>query len=162
MSSAALRRAEEAIDMMETWSGAVNVIKQVMDAVSPIAAVRNIILSIVLRAKTRSLVTTLCKPSMEPALKNTRGTSPCVVGVFTLFSSRFQTLIQQVQRDDNVRALFEAIRDAFQFARDADALRKINPESRQARILEEMLQCVSEIGKFIELYAKHVQVGKSS
>jgi hypothetical protein len=102
---------------------------------------------------------------MEPALKDPRGTSPCFVGgngVFTLFSPRFQTLIQQVQRDDNVRTLFEVIREAFDFARDADALRSINPESRQARILEEMLQCVSEIGKFIELYAKHVQVGKSS
>jgi hypothetical protein len=80
--------------------------------------------------------------------------------VFILFSPRFQTLIQQVQRDDSVRILFEAIRDAFEFARDADALRKINPESRQARILEEMLQCVSKIGTFIELYAKHVQVGE--
>jgi hypothetical protein len=55
-----------------------------------------------------------------------------------------------------------AIRDGFEFAKDADALRNIIPESRQAKILEEMLQCVSEIGKFIELYAKHVQVGKSS
>jgi hypothetical protein len=39
ISSAALRRAEEAINMIETWSSAVGVIKQVMDAVSPIAAV---------------------------------------------------------------------------------------------------------------------------
>jgi hypothetical protein len=76
-------------------------------------------------------------------------------------SSRCQPLLQQVKRDDNVRALFEAIRDAFEFAKDADALRRIKSESRQARILEEMLQCVFEIGKFIELYAKHVQVGKS-
>jgi hypothetical protein len=101
---------------------------------------------------------------MELALKDPRGTSPCVVRyeVFTLFSLRFQTLIQQVQRDGSVQTLFEAIRDAFEFARDADALRNINPESRQARILEEMLQCVSKIGTFIELYAKHVQVGESS
>jgi hypothetical protein len=78
------------------------------------------------------------------------------------FPIRFQTLIQQVQRDDSIRTLFETIRDAFEFTRDANCLRNINPESRQSRILEEMLQCVSEIGKFIELYAKHVQVGKSS
>jgi hypothetical protein len=71
-------------------------------------------------------------------------------------------LIEQVQRDGSVRTLFEAIRDAFEFAREADGLRKINPESRQAEILEEMPQCVSEIGKFIELYAKHVKAGKSS
>jgi hypothetical protein len=39
VSDTALHRAEESIDMMETWSSAVDVIKQVMDAVSPIAAV---------------------------------------------------------------------------------------------------------------------------
>jgi hypothetical protein len=40
ISDGALRRAEEAINTMETWSSAVDVIKQVMDAVSQIAAVR--------------------------------------------------------------------------------------------------------------------------
>jgi hypothetical protein len=39
MSSATLGRAEEAINAMDTWSSAVDVIKQVMDAVGPIAAV---------------------------------------------------------------------------------------------------------------------------
>jgi hypothetical protein len=39
MLSAALGRAEDAINTMETWSSAVDVIKRVMDAVSPIAAV---------------------------------------------------------------------------------------------------------------------------
>jgi hypothetical protein len=39
MLSAALSRAEDSIDTMETWSSAVDVIKQVVDAVSPIAAV---------------------------------------------------------------------------------------------------------------------------
>jgi hypothetical protein len=38
-SSVALSRAEEAINMIETWNGAVDVIKQVMDSVSQIAAV---------------------------------------------------------------------------------------------------------------------------
>ena len=37
--NAALSRAEDAINTMETWSSAVDVIKRVMDAVSPIAAV---------------------------------------------------------------------------------------------------------------------------
>jgi hypothetical protein len=102
---------------------------------------------------------------MEFTLKDPRGVTPCVVGVYATFIlslPRCQTLLQQVQRDDNVRTLFQAIRDAFEFAEDADALRNMKPESRQARILEEMLQCVFEIGKFIELYAKHVGVGKSS
>jgi hypothetical protein len=43
MLTAALSRAEDAINTMETWSSAVDVIKRVMDAVSPIAAVRYII-----------------------------------------------------------------------------------------------------------------------
>jgi hypothetical protein len=102
---------------------------------------------------------------MEFDLKDPRGAAPYIVGVhgaFILFLPRCQTLLLQVQRDDNVRTLFQAIRDAFEFAEDADALRNIKPESKQARILEEMLQCVSEIGKFIELYAKHIGVGESS
>ena len=40
ISDAALRRAEEAMNTMETWSSAIDVVKQVMDAVSQIAAVR--------------------------------------------------------------------------------------------------------------------------
>jgi hypothetical protein len=39
MSGAALSSAEEAINMIKTWSNAVDVMKQVMDAVGPIAAV---------------------------------------------------------------------------------------------------------------------------
>jgi hypothetical protein len=39
MLTAALSRAEDAINTMETWSSAVDVIKRVMDAVSAIAAV---------------------------------------------------------------------------------------------------------------------------
>jgi hypothetical protein len=39
VSQTALRRTEEAIDTMRTWSGAVESIKRVMDAVSPIAEV---------------------------------------------------------------------------------------------------------------------------
>jgi hypothetical protein len=39
MSGDALGRAEEAISTMESWSSAVGIIKQVMDAVSSIAAV---------------------------------------------------------------------------------------------------------------------------
>jgi hypothetical protein len=84
------------------------------------------------------------------------------IKIHIFFSPCYQALLRQVQRDQNVRTLFVAIRDGFEFAKDADALRNISPESRQAKILEEMLQCVYEIGKFIELYAKHVQVGKSS
>jgi hypothetical protein len=55
-----------------------------------------------------------------------------------------------------------AIRDAFEFAKEADVLRNIQPESKQAEILDGMLQCVSKSAKFIESYAKDVQVGTSS
>jgi hypothetical protein len=78
------------------------------------------------------------------------------------FNPRWQTLLQQAQRDDNVRSLFEAIRDAFAFAKDADALRGIKPESVQAKVLEDMLERVSEISKFIESYAEDVRVGALS
>jgi hypothetical protein len=73
-----------------------------------------------------------------------------------------QTLLQQFQRDDNVRTLLQAIRDGFEFAKEADVLRNIQPASTQAKILDEMLQCVSECAEFIQSYANDVQVGTSS
>jgi hypothetical protein len=74
-------------------------------------------------------------------------------------SSRRQTLIHQFRRDDNVRALLEAIRDAFEIAKEADVLKDMEPASTQAKILDEMLECVSECSKFIISYAKDVEVG---
>jgi hypothetical protein len=71
-------------------------------------------------------------------------------------------LPQQVERDDNVRTLLEAIRDAFEFSTEADALGNIKPESLRAKILEDMLLRVYEFGKFIKSYANDVQVGRSS
>jgi hypothetical protein len=85
---------------------------------------------------------------------------PCKIHSF--FSLRYQTLLHQFQLDDNVRTLFTAIRDSFEFAKDADVLTSIQLGSTQAKILEEMLQCVSESAEFIESYAKDVQVGTSS
>jgi uncharacterized protein YchJ len=83
-------------------------------------------------------------------------------GAFTLFSSCCKTLLQLVQRDENVEALLETIRDAFEFVEEADILRSIKPDSRQAKLLEEMLECVSESAKFIKSYAEDVQVGTLS
>jgi hypothetical protein len=74
-------------------------------------------------------------------------------------SSRHQTLLHQFRRDDNVRALLEAIRDAFEIAKVADVLKDMEPASTQAKILDEMLECVSECSKFIISYAKDVEVG---
>jgi hypothetical protein len=100
---------------------------------------------------------------MESALKDTRGASSCLLrhAEHLLFIS-CQTLLQQVQRDENVEALLETIRDAFEFAEDADTLRSIKQESKQAKILEVMLQCVSESARFITSYAEDVQVGTLS
>jgi hypothetical protein len=78
------------------------------------------------------------------------------------FSLRYQTLLNQFQLDDNVQTLLIAIRDAFEFAKDADVLTNIQRGSTQEKILEEMLQCVSESAEFIESYAKDLQVGTSS
>jgi hypothetical protein len=79
----------------------------------------------------------------------------------SIFVTCHQTLLQQLKRDDNVRTLLQAIRDAFDFAKKADILRNMDPESAQANILDEMLECVSECAKFIISYAEDVQVGTS-
>jgi hypothetical protein len=73
-----------------------------------------------------------------------------------------QTLLLQLKRDDNVRTLLQAILDGFDFVKKADVLRNMDPESTQPKILDEMLECVSECAKFIISYAKDVQVGTSS
>ena len=69
---------------------------------------------------------------------------------------------QQFQRDDNVQTLLEAIRDSFEIVKDADVLKNMEPASAQVKILDEMLECVSECAKFIMSYAADVQVGASS
>jgi hypothetical protein len=74
-------------------------------------------------------------------------------------SPRRQTLLHQFRRDDDVRALLKAIRDAFKIAKEVDVLKDMEPVSTQAKILDEMLECVSECSKFIISYAKDVEVG---
>jgi hypothetical protein len=85
------------------------------------------------------------------------------------FLARWQTSVYQLRRDDNVRTSFKVILDVFEFTNEADVLKNIQPASTQAKILDEMLQCVSECANFIKSYAftgplatKHVQVGTSS
>jgi hypothetical protein len=83
--------------------------------------------------------------------------------ILTLFFSiRFQTLLRQFERDENIRKLLNAILDAFEFSKEADVLRKMEPRSPLAATLDEMLQCVSKCAKFIISYAKDMQVGASS
>jgi hypothetical protein len=74
----------------------------------------------------------------------------------SLISSILQTLLQQFQQDDNVRSLLKAIRDAFEFIIEADVLRNMELASTQVKILDEMLECVSECATFIISYAEDV------
>jgi hypothetical protein len=65
--------------------------------------------------------------------------------------------VGQYQRDDNVRALLEAINDAFDFANDKDTLKSIKPDSKQAEILTLMLQDVCSCCDFIRSYTRDPQ-----
>jgi hypothetical protein len=81
-----------------------------------------------------------------------------------LYSSRWQTLLEQYQHDDNVQTLLRAIHHAFDFAHDKDTLliKSIKPESEQAHILTLMLQDVGTCCDFIQSYAKHPEFCTSS
>jgi hypothetical protein len=164
-----LCRAEEAINTIntiKTWKSAVNVIKRVMDTVKPIVAVcpisffpiRHELTSVLQLNPYASLAWRLLSniPEACPfiwlwAFRVTFRCPPCL-----------QTLLQLVQRGDNIQTLLEAIRDVFELAEQADPLKNIWPASRQAKILDEMLQCVSKSAEFIESYSEDVQVGTSA
>jgi hypothetical protein len=49
-------------------------------------------------------------------------------------------LLQQVERDLNIETLLGVIRDAFEFVEEAKTLRNIILESREATIVQEMLE----------------------
>jgi hypothetical protein len=80
----------------------------------------------------------------------------------SLISSILQTFLQQFHQDDNVRSLLQAIHDAFAFVIEADVLRNMEPASTQVKILDEMLECISECATFIISYAEDVHIGTSS
>ena len=100
---------------------------------------------------------------MQYALKDSRGVSHVDMGdsLVCVYLASGQTLLQVVERDDNVQTLLEAIQNDFELAEEADTLRNIQPESKQAKILYERLECVCKSAEFIESYAKDVQVGMS-
>jgi hypothetical protein len=112
--------------MLNTWKSAVNVLKRVMDTVTPIAGVSSISFLLILRrANFRIATEPLCKSSMESALNDSPGACllPCLLrkyGTFTPFLSfTFQTLLQLIQRDENVETPLEAIPDVFEFVNEA-------------------------------------------
>jgi hypothetical protein len=164
-----IRRAQKAvnnIDTMKTWEDAINIVKWVMGTVSQIAEVCTV--SFLLVSPLTSVV------QLNPCAKLAWSMLSKIPKVRLLFfswdmchSTPFclpyrQALLRQVQRDDNIQTLLEAIIDAFEFTEEAETLRDLKPKSRQAKILEDMLKCVSECAEFIGSYAEDVKVGMSS
>ncbi|KAH9051374.1 hypothetical protein EDB83DRAFT_1307890 [Lactarius deliciosus] len=79
---------------------------------------------------------------------------------YNLISAIPQALLEQYQRDENVLALLEAMRDAFDFTNHEDTLKSIKPDSKQATILTLMLQDICNCGDFIQSYAKDLEFWK--
>ena len=71
---------------------------------------------------------------------------------------RWQAFLKQVERDENVRTLLLAIRDALDFAQLEDMLKSIKPGSKQADILTGMLKEVQACSEFIKRYADDPQL----
>ena len=65
-----------------------------------------------------------------------------------------QTLLEQFQRDDNIRTLLVAMHDAFDFTSQEHTFKAIGYKSKQAQILMLMLQHVCNCCDFIQSYAK--------
>ncbi|KAH9069832.1 hypothetical protein EDB83DRAFT_411732 [Lactarius deliciosus] len=70
------------------------------------------------------------------------------------------TLLEQFQRDDNIRTLLAAMHDSFDFANQEDRFKAIGRGSKQARILTLMLQHVCNCCDFIRSYAIDSQFWK--
>ena len=70
------------------------------------------------------------------------------------YSSGYQTFLEQVQRDEKIQALLDAICGAFDFAQEAAPLGNITPQSKQGNILMLMLRHVCCCSDFIQSYAK--------
>jgi hypothetical protein len=71
-----------------------------------------------------------------------------------------KTILNQVERDENVQTLLQGIHDVFDLAEVADRLRTIKPGSKQAEIFTAMLKHVCNCGDFIQSYAKDTQFWK--
>ncbi|KAI0259543.1 hypothetical protein BC834DRAFT_846690 [Gloeopeniophorella convolvens] len=74
-----------------------------------------------------------------------------------LMNSLVQTVLAQVERDENVRALVLAMRDALDLARDASTFENNIQDSTQRDILMTMLTHTCDCGEFIQTYAKDTQ-----
>ncbi|KAH9050633.1 hypothetical protein EDB84DRAFT_1591706 [Lactarius hengduanensis] len=79
---------------------------------------------------------------------------PLAKMAYNLVSLIPKTLLDQYGRDDNVLTLLEAMHDAFDLAPQENALRSIQPDSKQAKILTLMLHDVCNCSDFIQSYAQ--------
>ena len=107
----------------------------------------------------RFLAPPICEDGMGPIFNDSQSESVLCRWVLTLilYFPGCQTFLIQVQRDENVQALLDAIYNAFDFTQEADRLKDVAPHSKQGHILTLMLQHVCHCGDFIKSYAQDVQ-----
>ena len=107
----------------------------------------------------RFLAPPICEDGMGPIFNDSQSEPVHYhrVLIFILRVSGCQTFLIQVQRDENIRALLDAIYNAFDFTQEADALKDVAPHSKQGHILTLMLQHVCHRGDLIKSYAQDVQ-----
>ncbi|KAF8263384.1 hypothetical protein EI94DRAFT_592133 [Lactarius quietus] len=125
-----------------------------------------------LRVATKAMATINLSDAWEGALERIKWVmdilspvaelSPYAKMAYGLLFAIPKTLLEQFQRDDNVRTLVVAIRDAFDFAKQEDTFKTIERVPRQAQIITLMLQHVCNCCEFIQSYAKDSQYCMSS
>jgi hypothetical protein len=155
-------RAEEDTGTVKIWQAAIDNINWVMDTVNPMTKVCPISFFLY-DSLSYNCPSAGCKHSIESTLKSSRGACPCWMmwDIHTFSLPCRQTLGDQFQRDENARKLLEAIRDVFEFTNEADILSKMQPGSAQAKILNRMLQCITDCANVIESCAFMGRVGTS-
>jgi hypothetical protein len=95
---------------------------------------------------------------MERAFSYPQGMPTMLIEGNTDFDSYvYQSILDQVNRDQNVKTLLEDIHDVFNLGKLVDSLGAVKSGSTQAQILTAMLQLVCNCGDFIQSYAKNTQ-----
>ncbi|KAI0258677.1 hypothetical protein BC834DRAFT_847215 [Gloeopeniophorella convolvens] len=82
---------------------------------------------------------------------------PYVKIAWSVLSLIPRTILAQVERDENVKALVLAMHDALDLARDASAFENNIRDSAQREILMDMLTHACTCSKFIQKYAENTQ-----
>ncbi|KAI0258834.1 hypothetical protein BC834DRAFT_962954 [Gloeopeniophorella convolvens] len=66
-----------------------------------------------------------------------------------------KTFLDQIERDDNVRKLLQAIHDAFDLLDNAKFLQSTIPNSKQTQVLLAMMRHICDCAYFIQTYARN-------